>query len=232
MVLLHPIVQRLVLLVAVVAIPQVSSADWYSRKEPIMGTRVFVEIWQEDPQRAEQLMQQVMDEMQRINLLMSPYKETSELAHINRDAALAPVDISQELFDLIVKANHYSDISDGAFDITFASVGHKFDYRNHVRPSAAEQKAAAELIDYRHLRLDRKALTIAFDKPGMRIDLGGIAKGYAVDNAVALLKASGVTHGIVTAGGDSRLIGDHRGRPWMLAISRSSGAKISSGLVT
>lgn len=202
---------------------QASHAEWFSRKEPIMGTRVFVEIWQEDADQAQVLLQQAMDEMERINLLMSPYKETSELARVNRDAALAPVHISQELFNLIQKANHYSDISGGAFDITFASVGHKFDYRKHIRPSEAEQKAAAELIDYRHLLLEPKDLTIGFTKPGMRIDLGGIAKGYAVDNVVALLKAAGVSNGIVTAGGDSRLIGDHRGRPWMLGVKHPRG---------
>ena len=203
--------------------PHAVLADWFSRKEPIMGTRVFVEIWHDDPQKAALLMQQVMDEMERINSLMSPYKETSELARVNRDAGAAPVKISRELFDLIVKANHYSDISGGAFDITFASVGHKFDYRNHIRPTPEEQQEAAELIDYQHLLLDQEALTIAFAKPGMRIDLGGIAKGYAVDNAVALLKAAGVTNAIVTAGGDSRLIGDHRGRPWMLGIKHPRG---------
>ena len=202
---------------------QASHAEWFSRKEPIMGTRVFVEIWQDDTGKAQLLLQQAMDEMERINLLMSPYKETSELAKVNRDAALAPVPISQELFNLILKANYYSDISGGAFDITFASVGHKFDYRKHIRPSAEEQKVAADLIDYRHLSLDPVAVTIGFAKPGMRIDLGGIAKGYAVDNVVVLLKAAGVTNGIVTAGGDSRIIGDHRGRPWMLGIKHPRG---------
>ncbi|MBA57280.1 MAG: thiamine biosynthesis protein ApbE [Pseudomonadales bacterium] len=213
----------LTLLLLLSACVQTTQAEWFSRKEPIMGTRVFVEIWQDDPERAQSLLQQAMDEMERINLLMSPYQDASELAKVNRDAALAPVHISRELFNLILKANHYSDISGGAFDITFASVGHKFDYRKHIRPSAEEQKAAAELIDYRHLALDPKGLTIAFAKPGMRIDLGGIAKGYAVDNVVALLRASGVRNGIVTAGGDSRLIGDHRGRPWMLGIKHPRG---------
>lgn len=210
-------------LMLLVAFPQTVLADWFNRKEPIMGTRVFVEIWQEEPQRAQTLMQGVMDEMERINQLMSPYIDSAEVAVVNRDAGQKAVQISQELFDLILKANHYSDLSDGAFDITFASVGHKFDYRKHIRPNPLEQKAATELIDYRHLVLDSEARSIAFDKPGMRIDLGGIAKGYAVDRAVALLQAAGVTHGIVTAGGDSRLIGDHRGRPWMLGIRHPRG---------
>lgn len=204
-------------------ISQVAQAEWYSREEPIMGTRVFVELWQDDPHQAKQLMQQVMDEMERINQLMSPYIETSELSRLNRDAADHPVKISDELFQLIRKGNYYSDLSDGAFDITFASLGHRFDYRNHVKPNAEEQKAAAALIDYHHLVLNAADSSVAFEKAGMRIDLGGIAKGYAVDNAVAILQAAGVTHAIVTAGGDSRLIGDHQGRPWMLGIKHPRG---------
>ncbi|AUM14821.1 hypothetical protein Kalk_02810 [Ketobacter alkanivorans] len=188
-----------------------------------MGTRVFVELWQDDPQQAQVLMQRVMDEMERINQLMSPYIDTAELARINREAADHPVSVSTELFKLIQKSNYYSQVSGGAFDITFASLGHRFDYRNRVRPDEAQQKAAAALIDYRQLKLNAAEQTIAFAKPGMRIDLGGIAKGYAVDNAVAILQQAGVNNAVVTAGGDSRLIGDHRGRPWMLGIKHPRG---------
>jgi len=188
-----------------------------------MGTRVFVELWQDDPQQAQVLMQRVMDEMERINQLMSPYIDTAELARINREAADHPVSISTELFKLIQKSNYYSETSGGAFDITFASLGHRFDYRNRVRPDEAQQKAAAALIDYRQLKLNAAEQTVAFGKPGMRIDLGGIAKGYAVDSAVAILQEAGVQNAVVTAGGDSRLIGDHRGRPWMLGIKHPRG---------
>jgi len=188
-----------------------------------MGTRVFVELWSDDPAHAASLMQGVMDEMERINQLMSPYKETSELAIVNRDAALNPVKISAELYELIVKANHYSKLSEGAFDITFASVGHQYDYREHKRPSLKQQQAASALINYQNLKLNQIDSSIRFGKPGMRIDLGGIAKGYAVDRAVSQLKAAGVKYAIVTAGGDSRLIGDHRGRPWMLGIKHPRG---------
>ncbi|MEN8667750.1 MAG: thiamine biosynthesis protein ApbE [Alcanivorax sp.] len=203
--------------------PQCGFSEWYKRDEPIMGTRVFVELWHDDPAKAALLMQGVMDEMERINQLMSPYKTSSELARVNRDAATAPVQVSQELFDLVQKANHYSDLSGGAFDITFASVGHQFDYRNRRRPGQQEQATAAALIGYRSLKLDPMTRTLEFGKPGMRIDLGGIAKGYAVDQAVSGLLAAGVEHAIVTAGGDSRLIGDHRGRPWMLGIKHPRG---------
>ena len=85
--------------------PQCGFSEWYKRDEPIMGTRVFVELWHDDPAKAALLMQGVMDEMERINQLMSPYKTSSELARVNRDAATAPVQVSQELFDLVQKAS-------------------------------------------------------------------------------------------------------------------------------
>lgn len=211
--------------VAVSWLPGTVQAEWFSREEAIMGTRVFVELWSEDSVRAADLMQQVMTEMERINLLMSPYKEASELAQVNARAASGPVTISREMFDLIVKANHYSDISGGAFDITFASLGHRFNYREHIKPDEASRREGQSLIDYHHLQLDPVRSTIAFSKAGTRIDLGGIAKGHAVDNCIALLREAGVQHAIVTAGGDSRLLGDHMGRPWMLGIKHPRGDK-------
>ncbi|NPU90668.1 MAG: FAD:protein FMN transferase [Gammaproteobacteria bacterium] len=193
-------------------------ADWHQRTDAIMGTRIFVELWHDDAVTAQRLMQQVMDEMHRIDELMSPYKETAQLFVINRDAAQKPVAITPELFDLIQVSNHYSDLSGGAFDITFASLGHQFDYRKQVRPDEAHRKSGQALINYKALQLDAKKHTVFFPHPGMRIDLGGIAKGYAVDKAIAILQQASVTNAIVTAGGDSRLLGDRRGRPWLMGI--------------
>lgn len=198
-------------------------AEWFQRTEAIMGTRIHVELWQQDATIAKNLMQQVIDEMHRIDQLMSPYKDTAELAIINRDAAKHPVQVTPELFDLIELSNKFGDMSGGAFDITFASLGHQFDYRQQVKPDARQRQQATALINYKSLRLDAKNHTVFFPKPGMRIDLGGIAKGHAVDNAIRILKLAGVQHGIVTAGGDSRLIGDHMGRPWMLGIKHPRG---------
>lgn len=203
--------------------PGLVQAQWFERTESIMGTRIYVELWQDDPDRASALMQSVIDEMHRIDELMSPYKESAQLAIVNRDAAQKPVAVSRELFDLIILSNHFSDLSGGAFDITFASVGHQFDYRHHVKPDAQHREQGRTLINYKALQLDANQHTVFFPKPGMKIDLGGIAKGYAVDNAISLLRKAGVQNAIVTAGGDSRLLGDHRGRPWMMGIKHPRG---------
>jgi len=193
-------------------------AEWYSDKRPIMGTAVSVELWSDDETAAHAAIEAVMQEMVRIDETMSPYIETSELALINREAVQHPVKISAEMFHLLQTSLHYSEISDGAFDISFASIGYLYDYRKHIEPSAQQIKTHLDAIDYRSIKLDANASTVHFLKPGMRIDLGGIAKGYAVDQGADILLARGIKNAIVTAGGDSRIIGDHHGRPWMVGI--------------
>src|SRR5699024_6228162 len=112
----------------------------------------------------------------------------------------------------------FSALSAGAFDITYAAVGHLYDYRERVRPSEAALAAARAAVGWRHLVLDSQARAVRFTRPGMRIDLGGFAKGHAVDNATAILRRRGIAHAMVSAGGDSRVIGDRRGRPWTIGI--------------
>lgn len=206
----------LLCLLALAALP--APAEWYSREEAIMGTAVRVELWHEDATAARAAMGAVMDEMNRIDRTMSPFRPDSELSHINREAAQKPVPISKEMFNLITRSIEFSKFSGGAFDITFLSVGYLYDYRGHVKPTDEQIARALPGINYRHLLLDAKAQTIHYARPGVRIDLGGIAKGYAVDNCIAILKGRGITNAIVTAGGDSRLLGDKRGRPWNVGI--------------
>jgi len=195
-----------------------AQAAWHSRDEAIMGTAIRVELWHEDKAAAEAAMEAVMQEMHRIDRVMSVFKPDSEISAINRDAAKAPMRVSQEMFDLIGRAIEFSEMSGGAFDITFSSVGYLYDYRKAVKPSDTEIAKALPGINYRHLKLDREKRTIHFVRAGVRIDLGGIAKGYAVDNCIALLKARGVREALVSAGGDSRVLGDRHGRPWMIGI--------------
>lgn len=183
-----------------------------------MGTAIHVELWCDDAARAESALDAVMQEMHRIDASMSPYKETSELSRINRDAAHEPVRVGDELFELLERALEFARLSDGAFDITYAAAGHLYDYRRGVKPSEAELARARAAIGWRGLQLDRAQRTVCFAKPGMRIDLGGFAKGYAVDKAAAILADRGIRHAIVAAGGDSRLLGDRCGRPWTIGI--------------
>jgi FAD:protein FMN transferase len=193
-------------------------ADWYAREEAIMGTRIAVEVWHEDGAAAEAAIDAVIAEMHRVDALMSTYKPESQLSRVNREAAAGPVKVEPELARLVARALEFSEMSDGAFDVTYASVGYLYDYRAGKHPTDAEIAAALPAINWRHVVVDTAASTIRFLRPGVRVDLGGIAKGHAVDSCIALLEARGVTNATVTAGGDSRILGDRRGRPWIVGI--------------
>ncbi|HEV7985899.1 MAG TPA: FAD:protein FMN transferase [Steroidobacteraceae bacterium] len=198
-----------------------AQAAWLSRSvDGIMGTRIYVELWAEDndKQRGEQAIDAVMDEMRHIDESMSVYKPTSEVSRVNALAAQQPVKISAELFKLLTTALEYSRITEGAFDITYASVGYMYDFRERKRPTEQQIQSALPAVNFRHVLLDPATSTVRFSQPGVRIDLGGIAKGYSVDCGIDILKARGFTHALVNAGGDSRVIGDRFGKPWVIGI--------------
>ncbi len=199
------------------------------RQEAIMGTAITVELWCDEASRGEAAMDAVMAEMHRIDQAMSPHKPQSELSRINRQAAAAAVALTPEMTRLLVRAKHFSGLSAGAFDITYAAVGRLYDYRLGIRPDAAQLQLARAAVGDRHLLLDARARTVRFARPGMCIDLGGFAKGHAVDCATAILHQFGIAHAMVSAGGDSRVIGDRRGRPWSIGIRdpRQPGALVA-----
>lgn len=193
-----------------------AQAGWINQSQDIMGTRVSLEIWHADDSLATQCSRNIFSEMHRIDALMSPYKKNSEISFINRQAAIKSVAVSSELYDLIEKSIKISRQSAGSFDITFASIGHAYDYRTKQQPTEQDIQRDLHTVNYQNLILKNK--TISFAKTGMRIDLGGIAKGHAVDRAIDILKNCGIQHAIVSAGGDSRIVGNKRGRPWMMGI--------------
>jgi len=204
-------------------------AEWYEREEAIMGTRVAVQLWATDPALAERAIDAVMADMRRTDELMSTYKPESQLSQVNAHAFERPVQVDADIIDVVEKSLEYSRLSDGAFDITYASVGYLYDYRAHVHPTDAQISAALRSVDYRQLSVDREARTIRFLRPGMRIDLGGIAKGWSVDRGVEILKGLGIEHAMVNAGGDTRLLGDRHGKPWIVGIRdpRREGAVVA-----
>lgn len=197
----------------------VRTADgWLRLQEPLMGTSVSVELWHEDAATALATARAVMAEYHRINELMSTYREDSEISALNREAAKAPFVTGAELFDLVARSLELGRLSEGGFDITYDGVGQLYDLRAGVVPGDAEREGRLRLIDYRAVSLDHAHCTIRFEQPGMRINLGGIAKGYAVERGAAILHEHGIRHAILNAGGDSRVVGDRRGRPWMIGV--------------
>jgi thiamine biosynthesis lipoprotein len=195
-----------------------AAGRWHQRDEAIMGTAIHVELWAEDATLGEAAIDAVMAEMHRIDRAMSPFKPDSELSLINREAARRAVPVSEEMFSLIARSLEFSKLSGGAFDITFAGAGNLYDYRRGTAPTEAALQQACAAIGYQYLQLDPAARSVRFAREGMSIDLGGFAKGHAVDNGIAILRRMGIAHAIVSAGGDSHVLGDRRGRPWSIAV--------------
>jgi thiamine biosynthesis lipoprotein len=199
-------------------LPAIAMADWLREEAAIMGTAITVELWHEDPAQGRALIEAVFTEMRRIDALMSSYKPDSELSRVNTAAANSPVTVSKELYRLIKQALYYSDLTHGAFDITYASAGQHYDYRSGRKPDSRQLEEALPAIDYRHVKLDAGHSTVRFLQAGVHIDLGGIAKGYAVDRSMAILKKAGVGSALISAGGDTRVMGKRWDQPWKVGI--------------
>lgn len=195
-----------------------AGAEWFSENTELMGTSVSVELWGQDGARSRELIAAVLAEIERLDLMMNPWNPGSELARINREAGRGPVVTTPEIVEVVTRALYYSRLSEGAFDISFASVGQYYDYREGRAPADEVVARDRENIDYRAIALDPGAGSIHFTRPGLQIDLGGIAKGYAVDRSIELLQRAGVQSAIVSAGGDSRILGDLGDRPRTIGI--------------
>lgn len=213
---LGPRVSLAIVLIITISTP--AHAEWIGDTRAIMGTEVSVNLWHDDNVAGRELVAAVFAEAERIDRLMSTYIDTSRISDVNRLAASAAVVTGDELFQLIRRSLDISVLTHGAFDITYDSVGQYYDFVEHRRPDAETVEAERQHIDYHLVEMDQAAGTVRFREPGVRINLGGIAKGYFVERGVDILRSGGVENGIVTAGGDSKLLGDRRGRPWMIGI--------------
>jgi len=189
-----------------------------TQEATLMGTTVTVELWSVDEQQGQRLMEQALAEIARLDLMMNPWNPNSELARVNREAGEAVVTTTVEIIEVVSRALYYSKRTNGAFDISFASVGQYYDYRAGKSPQAAQIKQLQPDIDYTAIEVNAKCSTLRFLKEALQIDLGGIAKGYAVDRAIELLQTAGIQSAVVTAGGDSRMLGDLGDRPRTVGI--------------
>lgn len=183
-----------------------------------MGTEVRVNLWHDDASVAKAAIRDVFEIMEGVDRRLSPYKPTSDLSRLNRDAATKSVKLTDELALLYKQSQWAYNVSDGAFDITFASVGQYYDYREKKVPSHQQLKQRLPALSTQHLQFDQVANTLRFLHPEVALDLGGIAKGYAVDLAVEAIQQQGIQHAYISAGGDSRVLGDRGNRPWLVGI--------------
>lgn len=194
-----------IVLLAVTAVGARGEYKRYEDSRLSMACVYSIVIYGDDLQPLRQIVNEAFDEIDRIDRLMSHYKPDSPLSRLNREAARGPVQVEQELFDFIAECLRYSRESEGAFDITVGPLMKAWGFfRGEGRmPSAAELAAARGVIGYQHVVLNAAERTIRFDRAGIELDLGGIAKGYAVDRVITLLKRRGIESALVSAGGST-----------------------------
>lgn len=161
-------------------------------------------------------------EIQRIERLLTTFSEDSETNLINRHAGIAPVKVSQEVFELIERSNRISQVTQGAFDITYGSIDKRlwnYDPAMTSLPDARTAKKMVRLIDYKNILLDKATSSVLLKEKGMRIGFGGIGKGYAAEKAKAVMRAMDVRNGVVNASGDLSAWGyQPDGKPWTIGI--------------
>ncbi|HEV8347525.1 MAG TPA: FAD:protein FMN transferase [Vicinamibacterales bacterium] len=164
-----------------------------------------IEAYGADANALPRIIDEAFDEVDRIDRLMSHYKPESPLSRINREAARHPVVVDTELFDFIADAMRYNRDSAGTFDITVGPLMKAWGFfRGEGRmPVDSELAAARRHVGGGHVILNPTAHTVAFDEPGVELDLGGIAKGYAVDRAVRVLRQRQVAAALISAGGST-----------------------------
>src|SRR6266540_3135301 len=201
-----------------------------SRTYGAMGTEVAFSIFTADEAKAERAFVAAYDEIRRVERLMTDWhrigEPKSDVVLINEAAGKQPVKVSAETVEVIVKSLEMSKRSEGAFDITYAAMRGlwKFDEEmDKTLPAAAEIARRRKLIDWRAVVVDAKARTVKLRRPGMRIGLGGIAKGYAVDRCADVLRHEGFTNFMVQAGGDLYVSGRKGTANWMVGVRNPRG---------
>lgn len=192
-----------------------------------MGSSLKVTIWATDEAKASAAADRVSREFDRIESLLSIWKDGSDVVRLNAAAGRAPVPVSPETIEVLTLARMASEWTAGKFDITFGSLADiwKFDHdQDNTVPEASAIAARLPLVDYHAVQTDAAKRTAFIARPGVRVHLGGIGKGYAVDLAVAMLKSEGFRDFLIQAGGDMYAAGTNNGTPWTLGIADPRGA--------
>lgn len=190
-----------------------------------MGTTVEIGI-SGDASGADEACAAVFAEFARLESLVSEWRPETELGRVNEYAGRAPVPVSGEVFALIERALAVSELTGGAFDPTFAALWGLWTFGDDgvtKRPAAEAVEARLRLVDWRKVRLDRAGRSVFLPERGMKLGLGGIAKGYATDRAVAILRERGFRNFSLKAGGELFVSGRRGSRPWRVGIRDPRG---------
>ena len=188
----------------------------------LMGTTVETTARSTDINHCKLVLVKAYQEMQRIENLLSCYKDSSEISAINREAGIHPVKVSYETLSMLKRADAYCKKYNGVFDVTIGPLSDLWGFSEDkviVLPRDQEIKELDKLVNYKNIVINEKDTTVFLKKKGMSIDLGGIAKGYAIDRGSAVLKENGITNFILNAGGDIYVSGTKdNDTQWKLGI--------------
>jgi len=192
----------------------------FRESQVIMGTVVQITVAHPDEGIARKALESAFEEIRRAEKLLSSYLPESEVSAVNLRAAREAVPVSEEVLEIIDRALEASRSSGGAFDVTVGPLMEQWNFDSGgTVPAENDLEAALALVGFERLSLDREKGTVRFLAEGMKIDLGGIGKGYAVDRAAAALLEAGITNAIIDAGGDLRLLGHRPGKDfWRVGI--------------
>jgi thiamine biosynthesis lipoprotein len=182
-----------------------AGAQQLERSTDAMGATFSVFLYGSDQELMNRAIDAAFDEVHRLDELLSNYKPASEWSRINREAAVGPVVVSSESFQLLSDCIEYSRASEGTFDVTVGPLMRAWGFfggDRHV-PSSDQIREALAMVGYHHLQLNERKHTVHFDRPGIEIDPGGVGKGYAVDRVVEILRARGFRNALVAASGSS-----------------------------
>ena len=194
---------RLIQYLLVLIVSSSSAQIVHSKKTFMLGSPFEMTVVATDTIQANQYINQAIEEVKRIEHLISDWIPTTQISKVNQNAGIAPVKVDQEVFELIERAIKISKLTNGAFDISYGSLDKSlwnFDKTMTSLPDPQTAKKMIHLIDYRNIILDRENTTVFLKEKGMRIGFGGIGKGYAVDEALKTLKMQGVKKGMISAG--------------------------------
>ena len=198
-----------------------TAQETHKRTLKLMGSRFDITVTANTEQEANTYIDLAVAEMTRIEKLISSWDKNSQTSFINKNAGIQAVKVDQELFDLIQRAIQISKLTNGAFDISYASMDRiwKFDGSMTTMPSAEIVKESVSKVGYQNIILNAENQTVFLKLKGMKIGFGAIGKGYAADKAKELLKQKGVVSGIVNASGDLNTWGTQQnGEHWKVAI--------------
>ncbi|MFM6937532.1 MAG: FAD:protein FMN transferase, partial [Aquirufa sp.] len=194
----------------------------FQRTDLLMGNRFDLGVVAEHESDAKDGLTEAVLEIKRIEGLLTTFNESSQTFLINENAGIAPVEVDQEVYDLIARAQKISHLTQGAFDLSYGSLDKRFwnfDQQMTELPSPEKLAESVRLIDYQAIELNPENRTVFLRNKGMRIGFGGIGKGYAADQAKKRLRQLGFQNGVVNASGDMSAWGmNEHGMPWQVAI--------------